>query len=129
MILKDFSSLNDSMTLIRHLQLFMCLGSIQALEKVILCVSHLKTLLAQLRFRNSEWDLAAVVAEAATWPSDRDNLDRGVPFILFCIVSVVEAVTVISLSDIQAHAFLETSHTLCNPERGQWKEALVLSLL
>lgn len=93
-VLKDFSSLNDSMILLRHLQLFMRLSSVQALEKVFLCTSHLKALLAQLRFRNREWDLAAVVAEAATWPSDRDNLDRGVPFILSCIVSVVEAVTV-----------------------------------
>lgn len=117
------------MILLRHLRLLMCLSSVQAPEKVILCASHLKALLAQLRFRDREWDLAADVAEAATWPSDIGNLDRGVPFVLSCIVSVVEAVTVISLSDVQAHAFLETSHTLSNPERGQWKEALVLSLL
>lgn len=57
------------------------------------------------------------VAESATWPLNRGSLDHSVPLILPCIVSVLDAVTVISVTDIQERAFAQSSHALSSPKR------------
>jgi len=63
--------------------LFVHLNLTEALEKAVL--------LTWLCFQNRE--LAGNVAESVTWPLNRGSLDRAVPLVGSCIVSVVEAAT------------------------------------
>lgn len=68
--------------------------------------------------------MAGNVAESATWPLNRGSSDHAVSLILSCIVSAVEAATVISLPDIQEHAFVQPSQEKIMERSVRFKSCL-----